>query len=625
MLDLAIYAYLGYLIYRLVNLIRADSLVALSFNRDSLSWVFGLVLLVVLDLFIDITNENDYKKADKLKHDFIRLGCMLLAGLCFIGAYSYVHKSNDPYTTAKSESQVDRVILRNYTPISENAALLEEEIYNTYGIRVYTGLNPSDYLSLSGYICTPSTDVQKSERYLTDIYNALSVYSENALSVMPRRIFIVESVQEDRVAGINFNRTDPKYNFIVFCDKYDSHELIIHHELFHTLNVYTDENILNDFNENSESCAITSDYACTSSVEFAADSWAYAVTYHKYTEHSEILEGAYSSFLKGFSNDLENSESDYAELINNSDKDIFYVENFDEEFFKQISNMYNCDDPYSFLGSSIDYISNGEEALIYKKQNLVDKQKYDSFCESIQSITDQYSNYTGIMKILKVYEHLKGIETLDDFEIDSAKYFYNLINSSYSTVHYSNEYYNLTQFKNYCMSIALKQLGYDIQLLRYTEDDHNLFFIKQDINQYSYIYDFLLEKREMYNIVPGFMAAPDDYRIIHDDIAVLDNYSYENDRSYGDYNRILLLDEFDKKKVDDYVISMFRKYGLKATVVIISSNEETIDDTVNYLYNERTDDLSNLQILYNRYINRYYYPGYSSYVFDSIYYVYNFH
>ena len=392
MLDLAIYAYLGYLIYRLIDLIRADSLVALSFNRDSLTWVFGLVLLVILDLFIDITNENDYKKADKLKHDFIRLGCMFLAGLCFIGAYSYVHKSNDPYTTPKTEPYVDRSILKNYSSISENAALIEEEIYNTYGIRVYIGLNPSDYLSLSDYICTPSTDASKSEQYLTNIYNALSIYSDEALRVMPKRMFIVEGVDVDRVAGINFNRTDPEYNFIVLCDKYNSHELTIHHEIFHTLNVYADENILNDFNDNSESCAITSDYACTSSVEFAADSWAYAVTYHKYTEHSEILEGAYSSFLKGFSNDLEISEGDYAEFINNSDKDVFYVENFDEEFFKQIYNMYNCDDPYSFLGSSIDYISNGNQALIYRKQNYVDKQKYDAFCDSIQNIIDQYNN-----------------------------------------------------------------------------------------------------------------------------------------------------------------------------------------------------------------------------------------
>lgn len=623
MLDLAIYAYLGYLIYRLINLIRADSLVALSFNRDSLSWVFGLVLLIVLDLFIDIT-EDDYRKKERLKHDYIRLGCMLAAGLCFIGAYNYVHKSNDPYTTPKSESYFDRNILKNYSSISENAALIEEEIYSTYGIRVYTGLNPADYLGLDVYKCTPSTDAAKSEQYLTDIYNALSIYSEEALRVMPKRMFIVESVDVDRVAGINFNRTDPEYNFIVLCDIYDDHEHTVHHEIFHTLNVYTDDNILNSFNDSSESCSLTSNYACTDSVEFAAESWAYVLTYHKYTQHSEILEGTYSSFLKGFSNDLEISEGDYTKLINNSNDNIFYVENFDEEYFKQIADMFNCDDPYTFLGSSIDYISNGNEALIYRKQNYVDKQKYDDLCGSIQNIIDQYNNYSDILKILKVYEHLKGIETLDDFEIDSAKYFYNLINSSYSTALYSNEYYNLAQFKNYCMSIALKQLGYDIQLLRYTEDDCNLFFIKQDINQYSYIYDFLLEKREMYNIVPGFMVAPDDYRIIHDDIAVLNNYSYENDRSYGDYNRILLLDEFDKKKVDDYVISMFRKYGLKAIILIISSNEESIDDVVDYLYNERTDNISNIQNLYNKYINRNYYPGHDGYIYDNIYYIYRF-
>lgn len=618
MLDTAIYLYLLYMLYKLIGFYQTgDSLVALSLNKDNLYSLILLFALIALDLLIDYTRK-DAQKRSKLAHDYLRLAMVILAGVGIFLFNNYRYESHDPYTTNSTLSWVDREILKDYAPISEEAGIIEERIYNDFGVRVYTGINPSDYLNLGDYISYPSTNAQKSEQYLLDIYNALSVYSDEALSHMPKRMFIIDSVNVENIAGINYDRISPENNFIILCDHHNNNIHTIHHEIFHTLNVYTDEKVLQDFSNNEEACELTSSYACTNSIEFAAESWAYALTDHKYTQHSEILESAYSSFLKGFSSDIEASEGDYVELIKNTN-DVVYINNFNEEYYQMVYKTIFSDDPCSFLKTYSDYISDGQSAIIYKNERTIDQNEYDRLYSYISEITESYSSYSGVMKILRIYEHLNKLEYSEDYQ-----YFYELLHSTFNSHYIINQEYDMSLFKTYCMFIALKQLDYDVECFNYYSDtNQGYLFIKQDIDEYSYIYDFTLEKPGL-SILLGFMVAPDDYRYYHPDIPVLDYYSYDNDRRYGDYSRVCLLDSFDKNIINNYVVSMYRKYGLKSELVFVSYDSDVINNTFDYLHDQGDGKHSTIQILYNRYINSYYYPGYNSYHYDNIYYVFDF-
>ena len=117
--------------------------------------------------------------------------------------------------------------------ISDDAAILEQKIYDTYGIKVFSNIDPFILINddtYSAYI--DSNDVIYFERYLEVIYEELKIYSGEALKVIPKCMFLVSDINGGDVAGLNYNRTSPGNNFIVFSvldNIGDYAKLVFHH------------------------------------------------------------------------------------------------------------------------------------------------------------------------------------------------------------------------------------------------------------------------------------------------------------------------------------------------------------------------------------------------------------
>ena len=96
-------------------------------------------------------------------------------------------------------------------------------------------------------------------------------------------------------------------------------------------------------------------------------------------------------------------------------------------------------------------------------------------------------------------------------------------------------------------------------------------------------------------------------KFYYPDVEALDYFNYENDRSLSDYDSILLLEDFDTNKIDNFLISVLKKYKLNAKLYIICKNENICSEVENYL--KFNTGLSRIQEIYNRYVNGTY-PGY---------------
>lgn len=588
-LDLIIYIILFYISTQLIVSFIFDHVITLALLM-SLKKIFIILLaLIIIDLIYDIIIASK-EGLKKVKNDIIRMLSIIILSLLVVCVNNYLLNTNDPYKI--SDKILNKIDEENYVPISQEAGILEQRIYDTYGIKVFSSIDPFSLMNnnqYSGYI--DENDAEDFERYLQVIYDELKIYSEEALKVIPKCMFLVSNIDGDSVAGLNYNRTSPRSNFIVFSvldNLGDYAKITVHHEIFHTLNVYTDEKILKEFDENGEACNITTEYACTSPVEFIAESWAYKIARDLNTEHSKILSKTFDTFIKDFKQEgISLNYEDYLQL----EEETLIINNFDDNYYKNIiytNSNYLIDESYHF-------VNNDNKALIYKDHPVL----YGEIKERVEIKSEEIINRfksEGIMKVLDIYDYL-----LNDLEKDE-----DLVNEIW---YYVNNYYGADAFsqneiKNIYLYNILYKLGYNVYL-RYDLDSG--FYVEMNYNDITYFFDLKLEyiNRGLYQ---GFMLCQEDFRFYYPDVEALNYFDYENDRSYSDYDSILLLDEFDAAKIDKFFISVVKKYKLKTKLYIICKDENICDEVENYMKFKSGKSL--IQTIYNRYINTNYYPGY---------------
>lgn len=588
-LDLIIYIILFYISTQLIVSFIFDHVITLALLM-SLKKIFIILLaLIIIDLIYDIIIASK-EGLKKVKNDIIRMLSIIILSLLVVCVNNYLLNTNDPYKI--SDKILNKIDEENYIPISQEAGILEQRIYDTYGIKVFSSIDPFSLMNnnqYSGYI--DENDAEDFERYLQVIYDELKIYSEEALKVIPKCMFLVSNIDGDSVAGLNYNRTSPRSNFIVFSvldNLGDYAKITVHHEIFHTLNVYTDEKILKEFDENGEACNITTEYACTSPVEFIAESWAYKIARDLNTEHSKILSKTFDTFIKDFKQEgISLNYEDYLQL----EEETLIINNFDDNYYKNIiytNSNYLIDESYHF-------VNNDNKALIYKDHPVL----YGEIKERVEIKSEEIINSfksEGIMKVLDIYDYL-----LNDLEKDE-----DLVNEIW---YYVNNYYGADAFsqneiKNIYLYNILYKLGYNVYL-RYDLDSG--FYVEMNYNDITYFFDLKLEyiNRGLYQ---GFMLCQEDFRFYYPDVEALNYFDYENDRSYSDYDSILLLDEFDAAKIDKFFISVVKKYKLKTKLYIICKDENICDEVENYMKFKSGKSL--IQTIYNRYINTNYYPGY---------------
>lgn len=588
-LDLIIYIILFYISTQLIVSFIFDHVITLALLM-SLKKIFIILLaLIIIDLIYDIIIASK-EGLKKVKNDIIRMLSIIILSLLVVCVNNYLLNTNDPYKI--SDKILNKIDEENYVPISQEAGILEQRIYDTYGIKVFSSIDPFSLMNnnqYSGYI--DENDAEDFERYLQVIYDELKIYSEEALKVIPKCMFLVSNIDGDSVAGLNYNRTSPRSNFIVFSvldNLGDYAKITVHHEIFHTLNVYTDEKILKEFDENGEACNITTEYACTSPVEFIAESWAYKIARDLNTEHSKILSKTFDTFIKDFKQEgISLNYEDYLQL----EEETLIINNFDDNYYKNIiytNSNYLIDESYHF-------VNNDNKALIYKDHPVL----YGEIKERVEIKSEEIINSfksEGIMKVLDIYDYL-----LNDLEKDE-----DLVNEIW---YYVNNYYGADAFsqneiKNIYLYNILYKLGYNVYL-RYDLDSG--FYVEMNYNDITYFFDLKLEyiNRGLYQ---GFMLCQEDFRFYYPDVEALNYFDYENDRSYSDYDSILLLDEFDAAKIDKFFISVVKKYKLKTKLYIICKDENICDEVENYMKFKSGKSL--IQTIYNRYINTNYYPGY---------------
>ena len=590
--DLLIYALLIFISSQLLAAFIVNHIITLAILANLKVFFIALAILIVIDLIYDIIMVSK-KGFENVKNDIIRMISIIIISALVLGVNNYLLNQSDPY---KASSKIlNKIDEENYVSISDDAAILEQKIYDTYGIKVFSNIDPFILINddtYSAYI--DSNDVIYFERYLEVIYEELKIYSGEALKVIPKCMFLVSDINGGDVAGLNYNRTSPGNNFIVFSvldNIGDYAKLVFHHELFHTLNVYTDEKILKEFDENKEACELTTEYACTNQVEFIAESWAYKIVQNLNTEHSNILNKTYDTFIKDFSHEgiSLNSYEDYLNLYSQVD-DTLIVNNFNEDYFNDLSyktSNYLMEENYH-------YVNADSKAIIYKDYPIL----YGEIKDRVENKSDEIIssfNSDGIYKVLDIYDYLLNSEEEDKELIDELYY-------------YVHNYYGVTTFssrekENIYLYNILKNLGYDVNLCY---DIDSGFYVEMLYDNKTYFFDIKLEtlNRGLYQ---GFMLCAEDFKFYYPDVEALDYFNYENDRSLSDYYSILLLEDFDTNKIDNFLISVLKKYELNAKLYIICKNENICSEVENYL--KFNTGLSRIQEIYNRYVNGTY-PGY---------------
>lgn len=619
MLDIIIFVYYAILVLRIVYLNFSGEVYVINSAKYNNIFIYIFIALIVIDLVIDLASKSE-KRDKELKYDLSRLGHFTLIGAIIIFVQIGLTASRDSYYSGYLFSPITSDVLAEYEPISQKAGELEQKIYDRYGISVFSNLNPSDYYETDNdYITTLETDPVKCEEYLQAIYDELAVYNDEAIKLFPKFMYIVKEFNDYKIAGVNFNTTAPEKGYIVFATKSNDYSSeVIHHELFHTITAFADSAIIKEFENNPESCSLTSSYSCTSTIEFLADSWAYSLAYGKYTEHSDILTALYPEYLRGFGSeelviDATNYDDVYSAFAEDN-RDLIYINNFSTDVLNNLDFKKNME---------LSYIYYGNDAIVYKHNNNIDYSSLDELSQSLDILIDEFSNYTGIDKILQIYKYLKTLDITTDNNIAGTTYVRKLIRSKLNPALSRNYVYEDYSFRNYCLYLIMDKLGYDVHYEYYiNKDNYRMFFVVTEINGYSYVLDYSIEKAGTEYLL-GFMVAPDDYRFMLNTSQELNLPSGENDRSYSYYDRILLLEEFDSTLVDNYIINQCKKYKGDTELVFICKWISDTNEVYDYIDNYGASP-SRIRQLYNRYVNSNKYPGYTRYKEENICYVYDF-
>lgn len=621
MLDIIIFVYYAILVLRIVYLNFSGEVYVINSAKYNNIFTYIFIALIVIDLVIDLASKSK-KRDEELKKDFSRLRDLAIVGLIILVVQIGITTSKDSYYSGYLFSPITSDVLAEYEPISEKAGELEQKIYDRYGITVFSNLNPSDYYRTSyDYLTTLETDPVKCEEYLQAIYDELAVYNDEAIKLFPKFMYVVKEFNSHKAVGVNFNPTAPKKGYIVFAtESHDYSSQVIHHELFHTITAFADRDIIKEFENNSEACELTSSYACTNTIEFLADSWAYSLADGKYTEHSDILTALYPEYLRGFgSEEFVIDATDYNDVyfaFAEDDRDLIYINNFS-------TDVLNNTDTLGFKKNmKFGYIYDGNDAIVYKQNSIIDYSSLDELSQSLDSLIDEFSDYTGIDKVLQIYKYLKTLDITTDNNIAGTTDVRKLISSKLNPALSRNYVYEDYSFRNYCLYLIMDKLGYDVHYEYYTNNDnYRMFFVVTEINGYSYVLDYSIEKAGTEYLL-GFMVAPDDYRFMLNTSQELNLPSGENDRIYSDYDRILLIEEFDSELVDNYIINQCKKYRSNTVLLFICRWISDTNELYDYVNNYGAIP-SRFQQLYNRYVNPNKYPTYSHHKEGNIYYIYD--
>lgn len=624
MLDAIITVYYFILFIRLFYLKSASSVYVINSAKYNNVFTYIFIALIIIDLIIDLVSKSK-KRKEELKLDFFRLGFLSILGIVILVVQIGITTSKDSYYSGYLFSPITSNVLAEYEPISEKAGELEEKIYEKYGITVFSNLNPSDYYKTDKeFITVLETDPIKCEEYLQSIYDELAVYNDEALKIFPKHIYIVKDFINSNPVGVNFNVTSPNKGYIVMAtDSLDYSNNVIHHELFHTITAYADRDVIKKFEESDESCSLTSSYACTDTVEFLADSWAYSLANGKYTTHSDILSALYPDYLRGFgSEEYTISDGNYNDIYNAlEDRDLIYVKDFNKDI------LDNTDYLNFKVNMNLSYIYDGYnsyDAIVYRLNNDSTYQNsIDELLLNLDEIIEQFSDYTGINQLLKIYEYLKTLDITTDENITGTTYVRKLLASTLNPDLSRNHIVEDYSFRNYCLYQIMDKMGYDVHYEYYkNKDKYKMFFIVAELNGYSYVMDYSIENSDV-GFLLGFMVAPDDYRFVLNTSQELNLPVGENDRSYSDYDRILLLEEFDSTLVDNYIINQCKKYRSNSELLFICRWVSIADEVGDYI-NNTGSKYSRVQTLYNRYVSSAIYPGYTYGSKNNMYHIYNF-
>ena len=509
----------------------------------------------------------------------------------------------------------DRQLLFEYQNSDPEIALLELDIENKYGIRTYTNFDIDSVFHRKAVRYKTDVDKEDAIIFLKELRYVLSQYSEEAISILPKHMFLVTDLikidGEVEAEGVNCG------NFIAFdaTRYYDdndfgylvNHPRVIHHEFFHSLDELMSKDQLDRFEKDSESCLLTSDYACSEKTEFLADAWCSGIALGMNNKHIEILQELNEKLLKDPENEIES--------ISLSDLDAQGLED-QKMLIKALDHMIENDLSKICIK---DVKKLEDNALINLKSCLSDKLLSDSInayfynddlviCvqdELLEQMRDDRNKVRELSASI-----INNDEDLDDYEKAEKIY-------RYFTKGIDDTYFKDNYAKNLLISAVLNGNNIyaltDGLLINARYEDHNYwlgpFWEDKEVEA---LYYFMIDDRfrsSFHEEVPPYFPKCDD-----------------NTKSYLYLNE-LYLDEFDEEKIIDYIYREYSK-GLNSTELYIAcENKELTERVKDYLLNKE-DGHTLLQRLYNDDFLpsgwSFYYPGYQSQEYGCILHIYNF-
>ncbi len=590
-------------------LIRAIIDVIRQSNLDVLFGTYGLLIFILIFLVFFFISQSHFRK---IRNVLSRILCRIflyalplsifiifsvLALVLFLRFHDDIRQREELFAYRNSDPEI---------------AIKEMEIEDKYGIRVYTNFDVNKAFRQNVISYALNVDKDDALSYLKDLDFVLSQYSSLALDALPEHMFILRDLyrveDEVKASGVNCG------NYIAFdADDYVNeengitysadHPKTIHHEFFHTLDEFLSDEQLTRFTDESESCLLTSEYACSDTAEFLADAWSGALAWGMDNEHIRILKELNTKLLSDPQNGMasiayEELNGDEQNVLVNAlkqmiekDQDKLRIKGVQDLPADALINLKSCFSDKS-LGESINaYCYNDDLILCLEKDDMekmsADLKKINELSAPI--VSDDLNDYE---KIERIYRYFVKEHKSEDWDKDPFK-----LNCLIAAVLNDNGIYALS----------------DGQLInvRYGDDHYWLcpYFEDSEVDAlYYFMIDDELRKSICETNTPYFSVCNDD------------------SLSYLSLNEVYL-DEFDEDKLLAYVYREYAK-GLSETEMFIGCrNEDICNQVMDYLLN-KDEDQTLLRRIYNDEFRpsdwSYYYPGYQSSRRGTIIHIYDF-
>lgn len=469
-----------------------------------------------------------------------------------------------------------------------------DEIYDKYGIQVYVGLDYDE--AFHSDITKTEVSPEKSETlsYLQKLEFALSLYSDKALKKIPKEIYLVNYAEELNKEVYGLNVIDKR---IVLSVK--SGSKTIHHEIFHSLDSTIALKDYLEFENSSESCELTSNYACTSNIELLAEAWSHGLSGGKDNEHIKILKRSYSKLLKADKNALPVDQKEEAGEFLKSNLNANQITAYFglETIFNQGVNsivlpveVEDMEKVYEVFWQTHPEFAKAETLTTYcvegKQYICLDESELFSITDDIRKADGLIAEYVGSLPDLNEYEKIRKIYldcigmTKDAEEIRKSNpsvYGKQMllhmllekagINNIYTEngviVNYENKYYRLCP--------------------------------NQDNGENNVLYGFMTNDRSL-TWVPSQKESSLIYPCCED--------------RYPQGEGELCLTDLDKDAIDEYLLSRFRNFKAGDKLVFRCNDAKIMNEVCAYL-SEEQHGLSRLQRIFAHAVESDYYPGYS--------------